>query len=71
MKRKKTNSTFETSIEALQKAIPDLHGCKSTWVKSVSVKEIFEGETVWEGVVQVFEIDHPKSKLCYMHGPMD
>lgn len=35
------------------------------WVESVPVREVFEGETIWEGVVQIFEIDHPKSKLCY------
>jgi hypothetical protein len=55
----------EISIKALQKAILDLHGCKATWIKSVPIKEVFEGETVWEGIVQVFEVDHPKSKLCY------
>ncbi len=55
----------ETSIKALQKAILDLHGCKAIWVQSVPVKEEFEGEVVWEGVVQIFKIDHPKSKLCY------
>jgi hypothetical protein len=55
----------EVSIEALAKAILDLHDCKATWIKSVPVEEVFEGETVWEGVVQVFEIDHPRSKLCY------
>jgi hypothetical protein len=51
MKRKRTNSTSEASIEALAKAILDLHGCKATWIKSVPVKEVFEGETVWEGIV--------------------
>jgi hypothetical protein len=56
----------ETSIKALQKAIFDLHGCKSTWVESVPVKEVFEGETVWEGVVQLFEIQgHPTANRCY------
>jgi hypothetical protein len=56
----------EMSIQALEKSILDLHGCKATWVKSVPVKEVFEGETVWEGVVQVFDlIDHPKAKRCY------
>ncbi len=61
----------ETSIKALQKAILDLHGCKATWVKSVPVKEVFEGETVWEGVVQVFNLEgHPKATRCYVwsHG---
>jgi hypothetical protein len=63
MKRKKPK---EVSIEALQKAILDLHGCKAMWTKSVPVKEVFEGETVWKGVVQVFDlIDHPKAKRCY------
>lgn len=65
MRKKKANLASEVSIEALEKAILDLHGCRATWIESVPVKELFEGETVWEGVVQVFEIDHPKSKLCY------
>jgi hypothetical protein len=65
MIRKKADLA-ETSIEALQKAIFDLHGCKATWVESVPVKEVFEGETVWEGIVQVFDLtDHPKAKRCY------
>ena len=56
----------EFIIKSLQKAILDLHGCKAIWIESVPVKEVFEGETVWEGVVQVFDlIDHPKAKRCY------
>lgn len=56
----------ESSVKALQKAILDLHGCKPTWIESVPVKELFEGETAWEGVVQVFDLqDHPKAKRCY------
>jgi hypothetical protein len=65
MRKKKAKPVSEVSIKALAKSILDLHGCKAMWVKSAPVKEIFEGETAWEGVVQVFEIDHPKSKLCY------
>lgn len=60
------SSIAETSIVALQKAVLHLHGCKTTWIESVPVKEVFEGETVWEGVVQVFDlIDHPRAKRCY------
>lgn len=34
--------------------------------EGTQTKEVFEGETVWEGVVQVFDlIDHPKAKRCY------
>lgn len=66
MKQRKIKSDSEVSIEALKKAILDLHGCKAIWVKSVPIKEVFEGQTVWEGVVQVFDlIGHPKAKRCY------
>jgi hypothetical protein len=57
---------MKESIEALQKVILDLHGCTSKWIEPVPIEETFEGETVWEGVVQVFEIKgHPKATRCY------
>ncbi len=50
----------------LQGAIQNLHSCNSIWIESVPVKEIFEGETVWEGTVQIFQLtDHPTAKKCY------
>jgi hypothetical protein len=50
----------------LSDAIKNLHGCDATWLESVPVKETFQGQTVWEGVVEVFElIDHPTAKKCY------
>lgn len=56
----------EVSIEALKQAIRDLHGCNSTWVESVPVKETFQGKVVWEGIVQVFDLQgHPTAKRCY------
>ena len=56
----------EVSMEALEKAIRDLHGCDSTWIEATPVRETFHGQTVWEGTVQVFElIGHPTAKRCY------
>ena len=56
----------EVSTEQLKKAILNLHGCDSAWMQAVRVKETFEGEIVWEGLVQVFSlIDHPKATVCY------
>ena len=43
-------------IPALQDAIRHMHGCESTWVESVPVTEKFNGEIVWQGEVQVFEL---------------
>ena len=56
----------EFPITELQEAIRKLHGCGSTWVESVPVKETFQGQPVWEGVVEVFELKgHPTAKRCY------
>lgn len=56
----------EVSTEALQDAIRNLHGCGSRFVESVPVTETFKGETVWDGVVQVFDlIDHPTAQRAY------
>ncbi len=50
----------------LTKAIKATHGCGSRHVESVAVKETFQGKTVWEGDVEVFDlIGHPKAKRCY------
>ena len=50
----------------LESAIRDLHGCDSIWIDGIPVLEMFEGETVWEGVVQVFDlIDHPSATRAY------
>jgi hypothetical protein len=55
-----------TEIERLEKAIWDLHGCKSKHSHSVPVHEKFEGKTVWEGVVEVFDLlNHPSAKTAY------
>jgi len=43
-----------------------LHGCASTHVESVAVHEVFRGESVWEGLVEVLDLnEHPKGKRCY------
>lgn len=57
----------EVSTDALQEAIRNLEGCESSFVASVPVKETFNGETVWDGDVQVFElIDHPETNRAYV-----
>jgi hypothetical protein len=55
-----------TYIEELRDVIRRLHGVESRRVESVAVKETFEGKTVWEGVVEVFElVEHPKAQKLY------
>jgi hypothetical protein len=55
-----------TYIEELRGVIKKLHGVDSRHVESVPVKETFKGKTVWDGVVEVFElIGHPKAPRAY------
>jgi len=53
-------------IAELQKAIRNLHGCESQYLETVPVTETFEGKTVWQGEVEVFELTgHPKATHAY------
>jgi hypothetical protein len=55
-----------TYIEELQDVIKHLHGVESSHVESVPIKETVQGKTVWEGVVEVFDlIGHPKANRLY------
>jgi hypothetical protein len=55
-----------TDLKELQKAIKETHGCESRHVESVPVVEQFEGQTAWQGTVEVFDlIGHPKAKRAY------
>ncbi len=53
-------------IDELKNVIRDLHGTEATHVETVPVKETFQGETVWEGKVEVFDLhDHPQTSRVY------
>lgn len=53
-------------ISELQDVIRRLHGVESTHMESVPIKETFQGKTVWEGIVEVFELHgHPKAAKVY------
>jgi hypothetical protein len=50
----------------LQAVIMRLHKCGAIWHESIPVKEIFNGQTLWDGEVEVFDLfDHPRAKRCY------
>jgi len=52
-------------IEELKNVIRKLHGTEATHVETVPITESHEGQTVWEGEVEVFEIDHPQTSRVY------
>ncbi len=56
----------EIDVFAFQHAIRETHGSRSQLIERVSIVETFEGGTVWEGEVLVFDLlDHPTAQYCY------
>ena len=53
-------------INDLRLSIEFQHGGTATHVQSVPVKETFQGQAVWEGVVEVFDLEgNAKSTRAY------
>jgi hypothetical protein len=53
-------------MRTLKSAVESQHGGSATHVESIPVKETFQGQTVWEGVVEVFDLDgNAKSTRAY------
>ena len=53
-------------IDELRDVIHKLHGGQATHRESVPVKETFNGQTVWDGIVEVFDLKgHPKANTVY------
>lgn len=46
----------EVEADQLPEAVEHMHGGKATLAQTVPVRETFEGATVWEGVVHVFDL---------------
>jgi hypothetical protein len=53
----------------LRCAIKRSHGCEAVRMKTVPVREVCQGEVIWDGAVEVFDlIGHAKAKRCYAWG---
>jgi hypothetical protein len=53
-------------LARLQVTVSQLHNCGAVWRETVPVHEVFRGQTVWQGEVEVFDLTgHPKAKRCY------
>ena len=61
-----------TDIQKLQSVIKQLHGCEAAHVSTIPVTERFQGQTVWSGNVEAFDLQgHPKAKRCYAWSYLD
>jgi hypothetical protein len=55
----------DAGIPALQDAIRHMYGLEAKWLETVPVHEVFQGQTVWQGEVEVFSVEHPQTKRAY------
>jgi hypothetical protein len=56
----------EVRPSELERAVESQHGGTAAFVQSVPIHEAHAGQTVWEGVVHVFDlIGHPKATRAY------
>lgn len=56
----------EVSVDQLKQAVETQYGGTTTLVQSVPITETFEGATVWEGAVHVFDLaGNPKATRAY------
>ena len=59
-------------IEELRKAIQHTHGCLSTHLETVPVREELDGKVAWDGDVEVFWlVSHAQASRCYAWGFKD
>lgn len=56
-------------IQEIQAVFLKLHGCDAEYVETVPVVEEFQGQTIWQGDVEVFDLrGHPKATRGYGWG---
>lgn len=57
---------MSSEVGQLREAVEHMHGGSATLIQSVPVRETFEGNPVWEGVVHVFDLArHPTATRAY------
>ena len=53
-------------LTLLQSAIEQTHKCMAVHSQTVRVHEKLDGQTIWNGEVEVFDLDgHAEAKKCY------
>jgi len=53
-------------LDRLQVAIQQLHNCGAKYRETVPVHEVFQGKTVWQGDVEVFDLfGHLMARRCF------
>ncbi len=56
----------EVEADQLKRAVEAQHICRATLAQSIPILETFKDQTVWEGIVHVFDLEgHPQASRAY------
>jgi len=56
-------------LEYIKRAVEQAAGCKAIHADTEAVVEVFRGQVMWEGMVEIFDLHgHPKAKRAYGWG---
>ena len=57
---------MEVGARKLRKAVESQHGGTATFITKLPVKQVLDGNTIWDGVVHIFDLEgHPKAARAY------
>jgi hypothetical protein len=57
---------MEVSARKLRKAVESQHGGTATFITKLPVKQVLDGNAIWDGVVHIFDLEgHPKAARAY------
>src|SRR5205085_12458001 len=60
------NRRVSERIESLRRLVERAYNCKARHSSSTPVRDTFNGEVVWEGVVETFDLDgYATASRCY------
>lgn len=54
----------EVQLAELKQAVESQHGGRAKFRHAVSVREVFKGQPVWEGMVHIFDLEGHPSAVC-------
>ena len=53
-------------LAKIHATVSRLHHCEAVWRETVPVHEVFHDQTVWQGDVEVFDLNgHPQARRAY------
>ncbi len=58
--------SHDSFVEDLHRAVELQRDCRAALAQTIPVRETFQGQPVWEGIVHVLDIEgHPKATRAY------